>query len=338
MIRIGDFAKICDTTVKAIRFYEKKKLLVPAEVDRWTGYRYYDEANVKRLSEILYLKGIGFSLKEILNLDERQIKQKTQNLKLQMQKIRESLIKIDSIHKNKEGDFIMKTFINDEQAIGKWEKVAVVKNKGEFYSGKVKDDKEIFPFKELYLMRNGEEYWVISWTKGFINIKDISNPYEIDDNIMFVGVVDRKDGKVYQYAVYKKLDSKEYNPEDIRIKDNVKIPFIVDKKAVGFWKVYDFINKPESFNPEKKQWQYGEFIFKSMSLAPDGEAIFNYNDGGIASQKWAKNFIINLDLETVSKYVIKRIADKNYLIMEWKSGDYMFAGKINGYYVFEQQK
>ena len=28
-------------TVKTLRHYETKKLLIPDEVDEWTGYRYY---------------------------------------------------------------------------------------------------------------------------------------------------------------------------------------------------------------------------------------------------------------------------------------------------------
>ena len=65
MIKIGDFANIFDVTTKTIRYYEKLGLLVPALVDIYSGYRYFDEENIKRMKEILTLKKLGFSLDEI---------------------------------------------------------------------------------------------------------------------------------------------------------------------------------------------------------------------------------------------------------------------------------
>ena len=41
MLKIGDFSRLSHLTVKALRFYEKEKLLIPASVDEWTGYRFY---------------------------------------------------------------------------------------------------------------------------------------------------------------------------------------------------------------------------------------------------------------------------------------------------------
>lgn len=41
MLQIGEFSKICQVSVKTLHPYDKIGLLVPAEVDRFTGYRYY---------------------------------------------------------------------------------------------------------------------------------------------------------------------------------------------------------------------------------------------------------------------------------------------------------
>lgn len=155
----------------------------------------------------------------------------------------------------------MKSFINDENAIGKWQKVAVVKNKKEYFKGNAKDS-NVFPFDTLYLMEKGQEYWVISWTKGYINIKGVQNPYEIENDLMFVGIVDRKNGKIDDYAVYKKIDSKRYTPEEIVIKDNIDVQFIKDKKVIGFWESCDFVRDIKSFNPNKKFWNDPLFLSK----------------------------------------------------------------------------
>lgn len=342
MLKIGDLAKAFNITIKSIRFYEKKDLLTPAEVDQWTGYRYYNDESVKKLSQILYLKSLGFSLKEISSLNEEQIKEKTINIKNQIKNLQKNLTEIDSIHKNEKGEFIMKSFINDEKAIGKWQKVAVVKNKEEYFKGKAKNS-EVFPFDTLYLMENGQEYWVVSWTKGYINIKGVQNPYEIEEDLMFVGIVDRKTSEVNDYAIYKKIDSKRYTPEEFAIKDNIDVSFINDKKVIGFWEGCDFVRDIKSFNPNKKFWKDTLWLSK-LAFAPNGEVIFtrtnilSYNYGRFSSvlYSWTKNYIINKDVSTKSKYQIKTIGGSEYLFMEWKSGDYTYGGKINHYYVFKR--
>lgn len=52
-------------TVKTLRHYEQKGLLLPCEVDEWTGYRYYSAAQMQRLNTIRRLQRLGFSLDEI---------------------------------------------------------------------------------------------------------------------------------------------------------------------------------------------------------------------------------------------------------------------------------
>ena len=73
MIKIGELSKISDVSIQTIRYYESEGLISPIEVDRWTNYRYYDESSIIRLSEISYLKQLGFSLREINNLSEETI-------------------------------------------------------------------------------------------------------------------------------------------------------------------------------------------------------------------------------------------------------------------------
>lgn len=64
-LKIGEFSKMMQVTVKTLRLYEQKGLLQPDEVDEWTGYRYYNISQMQRLSSIRSLQGMGFSLAEI---------------------------------------------------------------------------------------------------------------------------------------------------------------------------------------------------------------------------------------------------------------------------------
>src|SRR5215813_1257139 len=65
MFRIGDFSKLSQVSVKALRFYDEIGLLKPTYVDRFTGYRYYAANLLPRLNRILVFKELGFSLEEI---------------------------------------------------------------------------------------------------------------------------------------------------------------------------------------------------------------------------------------------------------------------------------
>lgn len=67
-LKIGEFSKLMQITVKTLRHYEQLGLLLPHEVDVSTGYRYYSLEQIQRLNGILHLKNLGFSLEEIKDI------------------------------------------------------------------------------------------------------------------------------------------------------------------------------------------------------------------------------------------------------------------------------
>ena len=69
-LKIGEFSKMMQVTVKTLRHYEQKGLLLPDEVDEWTGYRYYSINQMQTLQTIRDLQRLGFSLDEIKELFE----------------------------------------------------------------------------------------------------------------------------------------------------------------------------------------------------------------------------------------------------------------------------
>jgi DNA-binding transcriptional MerR regulator len=68
MFKIGDFSRLTQVPVTALRYYDETGLLKPGRVDRFTGYRYYSVEQLPRLNRILALKDLGFSLEEIARL------------------------------------------------------------------------------------------------------------------------------------------------------------------------------------------------------------------------------------------------------------------------------
>ena len=64
MLKIGEFSKLSQITVKAIRFYEKEGLLIPASVDEWTGYRFYNTEQLETAARIKSYRQLGLNGEE----------------------------------------------------------------------------------------------------------------------------------------------------------------------------------------------------------------------------------------------------------------------------------
>lgn len=331
MIKIGEFADIFGISIKTIRFYESKGLITPSVIDIYSGYRYYDENNIKEMSKILALKNLGLELNEIRAFDEEKIESKIKEYESKIRKFSDDINILKSLSKEKGGMKNLKTFVNDENVIGKWKLEGIYDSK-EDYPNK-KSDFEI-GIKELYLMPKGEKYWVISWTKGIIYICERENRYELDNDKMFVYLVDPIELKEEKIAIYNKVDNTQYTIEDIKIKDNTNVEFVKDEKLMGFWKCVDFIQNKNSFNPIKRQCE--NLYLKQITVTPDEKVLVEYEEQ-IKVTKYTKHYIIDLCLEnTLCKYEYQTINNKVYMFVEWKSGDYIFGNMINGYYVLEK--
>ena len=50
MLKIGEFANIFNISIKTVRFYEEKELFKPFYIDKYSGYRYYNEKNMDEMS------------------------------------------------------------------------------------------------------------------------------------------------------------------------------------------------------------------------------------------------------------------------------------------------
>jgi DNA-binding transcriptional MerR regulator len=68
MLRIGEFSRIGQVSVKTLRYYDTVGLLKPIVVDPATGYRYYAFEMLPKLNRILALKELGLSLEQIKQL------------------------------------------------------------------------------------------------------------------------------------------------------------------------------------------------------------------------------------------------------------------------------
>jgi len=96
MYKIGFISKLLNLSTQAIRLYEKKGLLTPSYVDEDTGYRFYSDQDIDTLWNIQLLRGYGFSIKDIKNMDGYAIAE-IQNSLNQRKQILEDRIRQDTI-------------------------------------------------------------------------------------------------------------------------------------------------------------------------------------------------------------------------------------------------
>ena len=67
-VSIGEFARRSRLSVKALRLYDELSVLTPARVDRHSGYRYYDVAQLGDARLIAMLRQLGFPLTTVKDL------------------------------------------------------------------------------------------------------------------------------------------------------------------------------------------------------------------------------------------------------------------------------
>lgn len=68
MLKIGDFSKLSRVSIRMLRHYDDMGLLKPAEIDAFTGYRYYREDQLFVIGRITALKDMGFALADIVRI------------------------------------------------------------------------------------------------------------------------------------------------------------------------------------------------------------------------------------------------------------------------------
>lgn len=87
--QIGEVSKLCNISIKTLRYYDEIELLIPEKTDLHSGYRYYSNKQLTLVLVIKHFKEAGFSLKEIKQLLGRE------NLEYNKTKIKEKCKEID---------------------------------------------------------------------------------------------------------------------------------------------------------------------------------------------------------------------------------------------------
>lgn len=148
-MQIKEFALLTGVSVRTLHYYDEIGLLRPDEVDEHTGYRYYGEASVLRMQEILFLRELDFSLKSIgemlssPNYDKKRALYEQKNLLILKKERLERII--SAVDDAMRGENVMKAFDASEfekykgEAKEKWGRTEAYKEHSEKTKGYSKD-------------------------------------------------------------------------------------------------------------------------------------------------------------------------------------------------------
>lgn len=94
MYSIGQLAKMSNSTVRTLRYYDEIGLLKPAKLSDG-NHRYYDSKAIEKLHNIVLLKELGFELETIRSILKENIKSSKELLQLRLELIEEEQARLE---------------------------------------------------------------------------------------------------------------------------------------------------------------------------------------------------------------------------------------------------
>ncbi|HBN86519.1 MAG TPA: hypothetical protein DDZ89_22100, partial [Clostridiales bacterium] len=242
-------------------------------------------------------------------------------------------------------------FQNDPLVIGRWELYDLLPSR-DFFSTEKKNFTGRKTLKELYFLPEGDTYWCYEWTKGYLitsfgNGARQLNKYTIEqvDNKAYM-FIEMKSSRYYLYNglpdiwVFVQTDHKMYKKDEIRIRDNTNMPFIHDEQVLGQWTVCDYVDEIQLFSPNvPPRYPKNVLYWRTVEFVQTGNCKLQFTSDHIFEKPrftWTKSYILDHETEVAQAYEIRSINESEYLFVEWKSGDYVFARKEPSYYVFKK--
>ncbi len=366
MIKIGDFAKICNVSTQTLRYYDTQGILKADVTDPSSGYRFYSIDAVEKYKQILFYKGLDFTLEEIKviqSASEDQIRelqqQKKTTLSEEIEKHREQIKIIDSLSGRTPpspswSEMLLLPFEGDPQVVGKWGLCGELLD-GNDLSACVRTEREGVD-GEIIFMPDGAFAWKYFWTRGILyRISPkyrfaIPNPYSIREQngarymilqFMSDDCIDK--GEDTTMLLYRQLDTVAYTEYQIRPNiDKTDLPFVNDEAVLGEWYAVDFVATIADFHPDTRHTDKENLDTVAMQFLPRGictKIIRTFSKGtNRIPLRYTKGFVLNDREMTAEAYEIKRLAGKEFLFVQHKSGDYIYGGKTPCYYVFERKE
>ena len=138
--------------------------------------------------------------------------------------------------------------------------------------------------------------------------------------------------------VLRRLDRVAYREEDIRKQDRCDFSFVRDDQILGGWKVFDCCRTKERFDPNRPT--KAALAVSCLRFEENGKANLSYcsldeTTGKQQLCRWTNGVLIRENLACA--YELRIIDGREYLFLEWKNGDYVYANRDPWHYVFVRE-
>lgn len=366
MIKIGDFAKICNVSTQTLRYYDAEGVLKADVTDEATGYRFYSPESVEKYKKIVFYKELGFSLEEIKKLQastEEQVKEMLKKKKgillSSVEQIQGQVQTINGIvvgdeDKRSLSNILNLPFTDDPEVVGKWE-----------FCGRLRDENDLTALEEispkaaprnLIFLPGGAPVWMYFWSKGILY--HVSNKYNFavpnyyrtfhknGEHYMIVQMmydecIDSGDSAIP--ILYRQVDTIAYSQDQTRPNiDRVDYPFVEDPEVSGAWSVVDFVHRAEDFDPTSQYTPKKSLWTTDLQFLPRGICLKTVRSGTNGKKvnqmiHYTKGLVLNRTAMTAEQYFIKTFDGKDFLLVQHKSGDYSYGGMEPYWYIFERK-
>ena len=361
MIKIGDFAKICNVSTQTLRYYDSEGLLKADVTDSSSGYRFYSTEAVEKYKQIVFYKNLGFSLEEIKKIQSSTSEELKELLKKQKAVLSQSIDKfktqiraIDELcdsgsRRPSLSDALLLPFEDDPPIVGKWQ-----------LCGKLLDENDLTSLeeigadgvdREIIFMPGGAFAWKYFWTKGTLyRISPkytfaIPNLYKTleknGDSYMIIQFMSDEcidNGEDTMMLLYRRIDNIAYTEHQIRPNvDKTDLPFIDDESVRGEWTVFDYVPAISDFDADSKYSDKEDIWILDINFLSRGictRTIRTLSGNVTYMLRYTKGLVLNDKEMTAEEYRIEIMNGREYLFVQHKSGDYFYGGIAPWWYVF----
>ena len=280
MLKIGEFARICNVSPQTLRYYDEQGILCPDATDPISGYRYYTPAQIESYRRIQTYKDAGFSLEEIKELmygDPARftalMAMKRNEISTGVKILQNKLSLLESLSRQQASREEVDLYDQDEpfvdhpEVLGVWELCGQIMApvEGEFpdYRSPVEPCSREDVCERLVFLPDGATWWMYCWTRGRlfwlseIPRTRVPNPYVLWETeegrymtmLCYATVPCLHRGEPPIWLLYRQTKEGPLTEEESRTRvDETDLPLLPDPEVLGEWEAVAFVRSTARFS------------------------------------------------------------------------------------------
>lgn len=200
---IKEFARLCGCNPQTLRYYDRMNLLKPFNVDKWSGYRFYDDKQALTFVKIKNLQIAGFTIAEIRELLDA-----------------ENSVVFEAFTKK----------IEEQEA-----RLQKIKNMQKSYQSEMSQMKQKLKEMRKRVSKAMQEY---DPTEEFGIDRDYYNSIVGNVCDLFEGIIAKADSSDFEYSEYPDGDGTEEEPDYLDFLNNSGYEIVYEKHGWNFVKEF----------------------------------------------------------------------------------------------------